>query len=265
MNIDYTYLGKNPIDKLKFLMKELREKCPWDSVQTYESIAPYTIEEAYEVSEAINNKDMKALKEELGDLLFQVLFQSKIAEEDEFFNFDDVCNSLFNKMITRHPHVFDRNSDNSDLKLIERWEKIKEAERDKKGYESILDDIPVALPELMRAIKLQKRAARVKFDWPNIDGVLDKIIEESKELAKAINTKSCESMREEVGDLLFTLVNLSRKLNVDPELALRATNTKFIKRFSYIEKTIDISGADINNVAQSKLEELWLKSKNIGL
>lgn len=263
IKLDQPYLGKSPIEKLKILMFELREKCPWDSVQTHETIAPYTIEEAYEVSEAINNKDMMSLKEELGDLLFQVIFQSKIAEEDEFFNFDDVCETLFTKMVNRHPHVFDQGLDNTDSELIENWEKTKENERNKKGYNSLLDDIPSALPELMRAIKLQKRAARVNFDWPNIDGVLEKIIEETKELSEAIKIKSYASVKEEMGDLLFTLVNFSRKLNVDPEEALRGTNSKFIKRFSYIERTIDNNGENINFVSQEKLEDLWLDSKSI--
>lgn len=263
IKLDQSYLDKSPIEKLKILMFELREKCPWDSVQTHETIAPYTIEEAYEVSEAINNKDMMSLKEELGDLLFQVIFQSKIAEEDEFFNFDDVCETLFTKMVNRHPHVFDQGRNNSNSELIENWEKTKENERNKKGYNSLLDDIPIALPELMRAIKLQKRAARINFDWPNIDGVLEKIVEESKELSEAIKIKSYDSIKEEMGDLLFTLVNLSRKLNVDPEEALRETNSKFIKRFSYIERTIDNNGEDINFVSQNKLESLWLASKSI--
>jgi MazG family protein len=147
--------------------------------------------------------------------------------------------------------------------LIENWEKTKENERNKKGFNSLLDDIPIALPELMRAIKLQKRAARVNFDWPNIDGVLEKIAEESKELSEAIEIKSYDSVKEEMGDLLFTLVNLSRKLNVDPELALRETNTKFIKRFSFIESAINNNGENINFVSQNKLENLWLASKTI--
>ena len=150
IKLDKPYLDKNPIEKLKILMSELREKCPWDSVQTHETIAPYTIEEAYEVSEAIANKDMMSLKEELGDLLFQVIFQSKIAEENEFFNFDDVCETLFTKMVNRHPHVFDHSRNNADSELIENWEKTKENERNKKGFNSLLDDIPIALPELMR-------------------------------------------------------------------------------------------------------------------
>lgn len=263
IKLDQSYSGKSPIEKLKILMFELREKCPWDSVQTHETIAPYTIEEAYEVSEAINNKDMMSLKEELGDLLFQVIFQSKIAEEDEFFNFDDVCETLLTKMVSRHPHVFDQDRDNTASELIENWEKTKENERNKKGYNSLLDDIPIALPELIRAIKLQKRAARINFDWPNIDGVLEKIVEETKELSEAIEMKSYESVKEEMGDLLFTLVNLSRKLNVDPEEALRGTNSKFIKRFSYIERTIDNNGENINFVSQNKLEDLWIDSKSI--
>ena len=263
IKLDKPYLDKNPIEKLKILMSELREKCPWDSVQTHDTIAPYTIEEAYEVSEAIANKDMMSLKEELGDLLFQVIFQSKIAEENEFFNFDDVCETLFTKMVNRHPHVFDHSRNNADSELIENWEKTKENERNKKGFNSLLDDIPIALPELMRAIKLQKRAARVNFDWPNIDGVLEKIAEESKELSEAIEIKSYDSVKEEMGDLLFTLVNLSRKLNVDPELALRETNTKFIRRFSFIESAINNNGENINFVSQNKLENLWLASKTI--
>ena len=237
MTSDISFLGDTPIERLKSLMDKLRIGCPWDAEQTFESIAPYTIEEAYEVSEAIDRKDMISLREELGDLLFQIIFQTKISSEVAGFNFDDVCDDLTRKMVDRHPHVFQFTDDRTAQEQTVSWENTKAAERKTKGHTSLLDDVPLALPELMRAAKLQKRASRVGFDWPSLEGVMDKIIEEAQEVADAAETKDQDAIEDEIGDLLFAVTNLARKLDVDPELALRRTNSKFTLRFKHIEDT----------------------------
>lgn len=262
MSTDITFLGDTPIERLKTLMDKLRVGCPWDAEQTFETIAPYTIEEAYEVSEAIDNKDMLSLREELGDLLFQVIFQTKISSEVAGFNFDDVCDDLTRKMVDRHPHVFQFTDDRTADEQTVSWEETKAAERDAKGHTSLLDDVPLALPELMRAAKLQKRAARVGFDWPSLDGVVEKITEEAKELAEAADSKDADAIEDEMGDLLFAMTNLARKLGVDPELALRRTNSKFTSRFKHIEETAKSESRDIDDMSLDEMEALWQAAKN---
>lgn len=261
MTIDITFLGDTPILRLKNLMDKLRVGCPWDAEQTFESIAPYTIEEAYEVSEAIDRKDMASLREELGDLLFQVIFQTKISSEVAGFDFDDVCDDLTRKMVDRHPHVFKFTDERTSKEQTVSWEDTKAAERKTKGYNSLLDDVPLALPELMRAAKLQKRAARVGFDWPNLDGVLDKIVEEAKEVADAAESKDYDAIEDEIGDLLFAVTNLARKLDVDPELALRRTNSKFTKRFHHIEKSAKAEARKVSDMSLDEMETLWQSAK----
>lgn len=263
MTTEITFLGNTPIERLKNLMDKLRVGCPWDAEQTFESIAPYTIEEAYEVSEAIDSQDMVSLREELGDLLFQVIFQTKISSEVAGFDFDDVCDDLTRKMIERHPHVFEFTDNRTSKEQTISWEHTKAAERKAKGHESLLDDVPLALPELMRATKLQKRAAHVGFDWPNLDGVIDKIIEEAQEVTEAVTSKDSNAVEAEIGDLLFSVVNLARKLNVDAELALRRTNSKFTTRFKHIENTSNAQGRDINEMSLENMEKLWIAAKQI--
>jgi len=260
---DISFLGNTPIERLKSLMDKLRVGCAWDAEQTFETIAPYTIEEAYEVSEAIDRKDMIALREELGDLLFQVIFQAKISSEVADFNFDDVCDDLTRKMVDRHPHVFKFTDNRTSKEQIISWEDTKAAERKAKGHESLLDDVPLALPELMRAAKLQKRAARVGFDWPNLDGVIDKITEEAQEVAEAAASKSLDAIEDEIGDLLFAVTNLARKLDVDPELALRRTNSKFTMRFKYIENSAKEASRDVKEMDLNEMEGLWQESKRL--
>ena len=263
MTADISFLGQTPIERLKTLMDKLRVGCAWDAEQTFETIAPYTIEEAYEVSEAIDRQDMTSLREELGDLLFQVIFQTKISSEIAGFNFDDVCNDLTRKMVQRHPHVFEFTDNRTSKEQTVSWEETKAAERKAKGHDSLLDDVPLALPELMRAAKLQKRAARVGFDWPNLDGVIDKITEEAQEVADAAATKDQKAIEDEIGDLLFAVTNLARKLDVDPELALRRTNSKFTKRFNHIEATATKTSRDINTMSLDQMETLWQEAKHL--
>ncbi len=261
---DISFLGDTPIGRLKSLMQKLRsdDGCPWDKEQSFETIAPYTIEEAYEVHEAISQKDMPALKEELGDLMFQVIFHAQIANEMNAFNLDDVCEDLTKKMVRRHPHVFGSGDNRTVAEQTIAWEALKAEERKHKGDQvSVLDNVPLALPALMRAEKLQKRAAGVGFDWPNLDGVLDKIVEEASELAHANQDNDADAIEDEMGDLLFAVTNLARKLKIDPEKALRRTNDKFTKRFQYIENKAQANNVKLNDMSLEEMEKDWQDAK----
>ena len=250
------------------IMRALRDPihgCPWDIEQDFASIAPYTIEEAYEVADAIERRAWDELKSELGDLLLQSVYHTQMASEAGLFDFDDVVNAISDKMVHRHPHVFgDESHDKSAEQQTQDWEEIKAAERAAKDRAGVLDDVAIGLPALMRAQKLQKRAARVGFDWPDISMVVDKIVEESRELAEAQGSGDHGHMTEEFGDLLFVMVNLGRHLNIDAEEALRTANSKFTRRFRYIEEQL---AAKNSSPAQSDLEEmdaLWNAAKRIG-
>lgn len=251
------------------IMKQLRDKdtgCPWDKLQTFDTISKYTIEEAYEVIEAISNKDWANLKEELGDLLLQVVYHSQIASELNLFDFNEVVESISNKMISRHPHVFGSNKlEKSVSQQIIDWELIKDLERKEKpnNPKYLLDNIPRALPALVRAEKLQKKAAKVEFDWPRTSDVLDKLNEESLELVDAIDKSNQIEIEEEVGDLLFTMVNLARRLEINPEQALTRTNDKFRKRLNGIEDELRKTGKTLNDVSSNDLEILWEAQKKI--
>ncbi len=258
---DISFLGSTPFERLKNLMSRLRKDCPWDNIQTFKTIAPYTIEEAYEVSDAIEQNDMPALKEELGDLLFQVMFHSEIASETGDFTIESVCDRLTTKMVDRHPHVFAAPDGTSAVAHKLNWEALKAEERKAKGYNSLLDDVPLALPELMRAEKLQKRAAAVGFDWPDLDGALDKIIEEAQEVAEAAKSKNQDAIEDEIGDLIFAVTNLARKLKIDPELALRRTNRKFTKRFRHIEAAAKTQSREVADMSLDDMEALWQAAK----
>ncbi|NNC37600.1 MAG: nucleoside triphosphate pyrophosphohydrolase [Acidimicrobiales bacterium] len=262
---EFQKLGKTPAVRLKAMMARLRDPengCPWDVEQTFKTIAPYTIEEAYEVSQAIDNNDLGELKEELGDLLLQVVFHAQMASELGEFTYDEVSDAIVRKMISRHPHVFGDVHERNAIEQTVAWEETKAQERKLKGQDSqksILDGVAAALPALMRAEKLQKRAARVGFDWPNAQQVIDKITEEANELVEARdNGESQERIHEEMGDLLFAVTNLARKLGVDPEHALRDTNLKFTKRFTYIE---DNSKGALNEMSLDDMESLWQQAK----
>ena len=256
-----------PIDCLIAIMAKLRDPdggCPWDLEQDFSSIAPYTIEEAYEVADAIERKRYDELKDELGDLLLQVVFHSRMAEEDGLFRFDDVAAAINDKMIRRHPHVFgDVATRDSETQTAE-WEAIKASERkaSDKGT-SLLDDVPIALPALKRAQKLQKRAATVGFDWPTADHVLAKVDEELAEVREAMAAGDPEAVAEEIGDLIFVCTNLGRKMKIDVEAATRGANAKFERRFRHIEDTLSAQEKKPEETALDEMEALWNDAKRI--
>lgn len=262
------------LEDLLYLMERLRDPrtgCPWDVKQSYRSITSSTIEEAYEVVDAIERDDFVHLKEELGDLLFQVIFYSQLGKEDGYFDFRDVVDSLTEKLIRRHPHVFpdgslgsitdDAQRLQSDEQVKAQWESIKAEERSREGMASILEDVPLGLPALARAAKLQKRAAKVGFDWSEIAPVIDKIKEEVAELELAYAAGADQDIAEELGDLMFSVVNLSRHLKQDPEHALRQANKKFINRFQHIEQRLHSLGINLEDAEQSLMEQFWIEAK----
>ena len=254
--------------RLLEVMAKLRdpdEGCEWDIEQTFETIAPYTIEEAYEVADAIDRGDVDAIKEELGDLLFQVVFQSQVASDDGLFTFEDVAQSIADKMIHRHPHVFgDRQFSREELKA--HWEKSKAEERAAKASKTVseLDGVALPLPSLTRAEKIQKRAARVGFDWPCVEPVLGKIDEELAELRAVVDRDddaSAQALEDELGDVLFSVANAARHLKVDPELALRKATAKFERRFRHVEHSITGQGQSMQNATADELDRLWQQAK----
>ena len=252
--------------RLQEIMRALRDPqsgCPWDIEQNFKSIAPYTVEEAYEVADAIERENWDDLKNELGDLLLQTVYHTQMAEEENLFNFSDVVNQISEKMIKRHPHVFGgtKQKKTSDQQ-IQDWEAIKAAERAEKNQTGILDDVALNLPALVRSLKLQKRAARAGFDWPAISQVLKKIDEETKELVEAKEFETQERINEEFGDLMFALVNLGRHLKVDPEEALKKANKKFVTRFKFIEDEIKSQGRNLEDTSLEEMEQLWQSAKN---
>ncbi len=258
----------NNIEKLLEVMRQLRDPetgCPWDVQQDFSTIAPYTIEEAYEVADAIARDDIGHLRDELGDLLFQVVFHARMAEEAGEFDFDDVAGVIAEKMIRRHPHVFGDEKQRAAGKVDGSWEEIKELERNDGDDASALAGVARALPALKRAQKLGKRASRVGFDWPDRHGVHIKIHEELDELEEAVGTRDSGNIEEEFGDLLFAVVNLARHLDIDPEKALSGANIKFERRFRDMEREITESGKEINNLSLDIMERHWRRAKkNVG-
>jgi nucleoside triphosphate diphosphatase len=254
-----------PIDRLLGVMAKLRDPeggCPWDVEQTFATIAPYTIEEAYEVADAIERGDMDDLKSELGDLLFQSVFHARMAQEAGLFDFDDVAAAIADKLERRHPHVFgDETAQADDKAQKARWEDIKAAERKARAQGGVLDDVPVGLPALTRAAKLTKRAGRVGFDWPSTDEVFDKLAEEIEELRVEIAAGDKDKAREELGDLLFVVANLARKLDVEPEDALRGANAKFVRRFGFIEAELARDGRTPDQSTLEEMDRLWDAAK----
>ena len=254
-----------PIDRLNGIMARLRDPdggCPWDLEQTFATIAAYTIEEAYEVADAIERGDMAELKSELGDLLFQTVFHARMAAEKGLFDFDDVANAMSDKLVRRHPHVFADEAAKPDAwSQKARWEDIKAEERKAKAQSGVLDDVPVGLPALARAAKLTKRAARVGFDWPSTTEVLDKLDEEVAELKAEIVAGDLDKARDELGDLLFVMANLARKLGVEPEDALRGANAKFVRRFAFIEAELAKDGRTPEQSDLAEMDALWDAAK----
>lgn len=253
----------NPMRTLLDIMARLRDPesgCPWDREQTYATIVPYTLEEAYEVADAIERSDFEALKGELGDLLFQVVYYCQFAREEGRFEFDDVVRAISEKLVRRHPHVFGDETGMSIPELHVRWEQFKAEERAEKAGRSVsvLDDVPHALPALARAQKLQKRAASVGFDWPSVDGVFDKVAEEIAELKAEIGqSDNSERVSDELGDLLFALVNLSRHWGLKAEDALRQANAKFERRFRAVEARVSALGKSPRDLPLGELDALW--------
>lgn len=247
------------------IMARLRDKehgCPWDREQTYATILPYTLEEAYEVAEAIEKHDMEMLKAELGDLLFQVVFYCQMANEESRFDFEDVAKLMVEKMIRRHPHVFGEAEIHTAEAQTANWEAIKQEERKGKAQHSLMDDVPLAFPALLRAHKLQKRAATVGFDWPDAVPILAKIDEELAEVREAMASGDRNHIQEEIGDLLFVVVNLARKSGMRAEDALRTANAKFERRFRFIEQACEKEGIKPEARTLEELEELWVAAKH---
>lgn len=249
------------IARLLEVMRRLRDPetgCPWDIEQDFNTIAPYTIEEAHEVADAIARKAWGELRDELGDLLLQTVYHTAIGAEKGLFDFHDVAEGIAQKMINRHPHVFgDESRDKSAEQQTRDWETIKAAERADKEQAGTLDGVAAGLPALLRAVKLQKRAARVGFDWPSADEVIAKITEESQELVEARDTLGPGEMAEEFGDLLFVMANLARHLNIDPEAALRAANAKFTRRFQGVEAKLADLGKRPEDSDLAEMDTLW--------
>lgn len=250
---------KYTIEDLLAIMERLRQPdgCPWDRVQTHQSIKKSMIEETYEAIDALDFGDDKAFANELGDVLLQVVFHSQIAKERGAFDFSDVLYELCTKLITRHTHVFGSDNAGDEKEALENWEKNKKKEKGIPTYTGILKDVPQYLPALMRAEKIQKKARSFGFDWDNIDDVYKKVYEETEELKEAAESGNAESIREEYGDLLFSVVNLGRFLGTDPETALTAASNKFILRFEKVEELAKNSGRDIAEMTLSELDELW--------
>ena len=284
-NLEFEH--KTAIEQLVTLMKMLRNEhfgCPWDLEQSIESLVPFTLEEVYEVVDAIEKRDMVELEEELGDLLFQVVFYAQIAQEEGLFNFDDVAKAITNKLVRRHPHVFPKGDvKNFGIKLkissdqvVVNWEAIKKAEKEEKlarksieseaiEIKSVLDGVPRAMPALERSRKIQKRAANVGFDWQEISPVVSKLKEEIEELEEAIGKGNSAAVEAELGDVLFSVVNIARHTDVDPESALRRANSRFENRFKWIEQKLQSDGKSVTEMNLQQLDQLWEESKLNGL
>ncbi|MFU2137025.1 nucleoside triphosphate pyrophosphohydrolase [Gallibacterium anatis] len=250
------------LEKFAEIIAKLRDPnggCPWDLEQTYQTMPPHILEEAYEVVEAINQDDRKELKEELGDLLMQVVFLSKLAQEEGAFTLDDVIDGITDKIIRRHPHVFGEiKAENSD-EVLKNWENIKQQERYQKEQFSILDNVPIALPSLLRAAKLQKRCAKVGFDWSELEPTIQKVEEELQEVRDEVSKQpqNPQTIEEEIGDLLFASVNVARHLKLNPEEALRKANLKFERRFRQVEQSILASGRQLEQVSLAEMDLIW--------
>ncbi len=249
------------------IMKRLRspDGCPWDREQDMKTLKPYIIEEAYEVLEAIDDDNMVEIKEELGDLLLQVVFLSELASESNDFDINDVISGISEKLLRRHPHVFgDEKSDTAE-EVVKNWASIKIDEKKAKGKKTVLDGVPAHMPALLRAHRLTEKASRVGFDWTHIDDIFKKLDEEIGEFEEAVATKDVSKMEDELGDVIFSLVNISRFLEINPEESLKKTIRKFVSRFSFIEESLDMKGIDIREANLDEMEKLWNDAKRAEL
>ena len=246
-------------ERLLDIMDELREQCPWDNKQTFESLRHLTIEETYELGDAILDNDLQEIKKELGDLLLHIVFYAKIGSEQNTFDIGDVANEICDKLINRHPHIYgDTKVDGAD-QVIKNWESIKL----KEGKNSVLEGVPKSLPALVKAFRIQEKAAGVGFEWDNAKDVLDKVKEEITEFNQEVEDQNHDKMEDEFGDVIFSLINYARYLKINPESALERTNKKFIKRFKYIEESAKNEGKVINELTLDQMEVFWNKAKNI--
>lgn len=245
--------------RLLDIMDELREKCPWDNKQTNESLRANTIEETYELAEAIINNDNDEIKKELGDLLLHIVFYSKIGEEKKEFDVADVCNAISDKLIFRHPHVFGDINIDSSSKVEQSWEQIKLKE--KGGNKTVLEGVPSALPSLVKAYRIQDKARNSGFDWQQRQDVWEKVKEEMLELKEEIDSMDADKTESEFGDLIFSIINAARLYKVNPDNALERTNQKFIYRFNYMEKKVKEMGKSLNQLSLEELEEIWQEAK----
>ncbi|MGB9840148.1 nucleoside triphosphate pyrophosphohydrolase [Thermovenabulum sp.] len=257
-------MAKEGFEKLVDIMAKLRGEggCPWDKAQTHESLKPFLIEEAYEVIDAVDAENPEILKEELGDLLLQIVFHSRIAEEEGRFSINDVIEKICDKMIRRHPHIFGEVKADTPEEVLKNWEDIKKEEKDFSSYAESMDRLPEQLPALMKAFKVQEKAARVGFDWDSVDGALNKVYEELQEIQEVYKSEKSEKIKEEIGDLLFAVVNVARFLKVDPELALRDATKKFVKRFKYVEEEAKRQNKDLSKMTLEEMDILWEQGKN---
>lgn len=257
MNKSYTF------EELLEIMAKLRsdDGCPWDKEQTHETLKKFILEEAYEVVDAIEEANPDKQCEELGDVLLQIVFQSQIAKEQQTFDINDVINSICNKLKNRHPHVFGQDKLSKASQVEQKWQEIKKQEKGLQTYTQAMQDIPKNFPGLMRSYKIQKKAAEVGFDWDNVDQAFEKVYEETSELREVYKSSDIDKISEEVGDLIFAIVNVSRMLGVEPETALTSTINKFIKRFSYIEKNAQRLGKELNSMTLKEMDSLWDEAK----
>ncbi|CAH0541378.1 nucleoside triphosphate pyrophosphohydrolase [Vibrio marisflavi] len=257
----------HPIEQLEDIMAQLRDPdsgCPWDKKQTFDTIIPHTIEETFEVVDAISNQDWDNLKEELGDLLFQVIFYSQLAKEKQLFEFKEVVETVNEKLTRRHPHVFADLDVQDEEQLNENWEQEKRKEKQRSGQveESILDSVPQSLPALSKANKIQKKCAKVGFDWAELPPVVDKVREEIDEVLQEVESGDSDKLEEELGDLLFATVNLVRHLGKDPEVALTKANQKFSRRFQSLERLVKKDGKHLENLNLDELDKVWDRVKS---
>jgi XTP/dITP diphosphohydrolase len=245
------------LERLRTIMDELRESCPWDKKQTIQTLRPQTIEETYELVDAITDNNWQGLKEELGDLLLHIVFYSKIGAEQNEFTLDDVIEGVCNKLVSRHPHIYSSVKVEGEEEVKQNWEKLKL----KEGKKSILSGLPPSLPAIMKALQLQNKTKQVGFEWDTIEQVKEKVDEEIQELYEAVTVNQQEKIEEEFGDVLFALVNYARFAKVDPEMALDKTNKKFIRRFQYIESMAAADGKQLYDMTLEEMDVLWNKAK----